>query len=206
VVTTVRVDLDLAVSGASAPSRLHVGYALVGPRVAALLVAGGAPVEGRVFDVAEWQAELERRLRVPMPAEAAPPPARVLELPWDLVVGTGEALAGQRYEVYDALVARDLGLLRADGAALDLPGAHEQLRRLHHSVLARLQAVVSGRHHGRGRIGWTSWLLFADGWRELTPYAGLSPFGGRRAMVRVEPRRPADLAARVSRWAATVRS
>jgi hypothetical protein len=97
-------------------------------------------------------------------------------------------------------------VLRADGAALDLCGAHEQLRRLHHGVVARLQAVAYGRHRGRGRVGWTVWLLYADGWRELTPYAAPAPSGARRAMVRVEPRRPADLAVRVSRWAAVVRS
>ena len=31
----------------------------------------------------------------------------------------------------------------------------------------RLRVTVAGR---RG-VGWVSWVLFADGWRELTPYA-----------------------------------
>jgi hypothetical protein len=87
---------------------------------------------------------------------------------------------------------------------LDLAATHEQLRRLHHGVLARLRAVGSGSRRGRRRVGWTSWLLFGDGWRELTPYAARSPGGVRRAMVRVEPRRPADLAAQVARWAVEV--
>ena len=44
------------------------------------------------------------------------------------------------------------------------------------------------------------------GWRELTPYSRASADGGRRAMVRVEPRRPADLGLLVARWAVRVRS
>jgi hypothetical protein len=204
-VTTFRLDLDVASAG-STGTRLHVGYALRDTRVAALVARDGAPVEMLTLDVGRWQDELESRLRVPGPADPPRAPARVLELPWDLLVGTGAALVRRRHDVYDELVARDAGSVRAIGTVLDLTGTHEQLRRVHHGVLARLQAVGYGSGRGRPRIGWTSWLLFGDGWRELTPYAGSLPGGGRRAMVRVEPRCPADLAAQVARWAVEVRT
>jgi hypothetical protein len=203
-VTTVRVDLDLALCEGSEGSRLHVCYALHEGRVAALAASGSAPVELRVFDISGWQSELESRLVVPASSQAPTPPARTVELPWDLLVGTGQALARRRPGAYDELVAREPGTVRADGVMLDLAAAHEQLRRLHHGVLARLQAVCSGIRSGRRRIGWTSWLLYADGWRELTPYVGRMPDGAGRSMVRVEPRRPTDLAAQVARWAVAV--
>jgi hypothetical protein len=57
---------------------------------------------------------------------------------------------------------------------------------------------------GRRRLGWVSWLLYADGWRALTPYAGSGAGGIRRAMVRIEPRRPIDLGLDVARWVSTV--
>jgi hypothetical protein len=169
-----------------------------------VVTRGTAPVRTLSFGVEHWRHELERRLRLPVPAAPPTPPARLLELPWDLVVGTGAALAGHRPEVYDALVARDAGAVRADGTVLDLADTHEQLRRLHHGLLARLQALGYGAPDGRRRVGWTAWLMFGDGWRELTPYAGRSADGGRRAMVRVEPRRPADLATKMARWAVEV--
>jgi hypothetical protein len=200
------VDLDLATRSGSGRARLHVGYALHGARVAAMVAHGSDPAQVRILDVDHWQTELETRLRLPIPRAAPPPPARVLDLPWDLLVGTGAALARHRPEVYDALVARDAGAVRVDGRVLDLPGTCDQLRRLHHSVLARLQAIGSGERRGRRCVGWTSWLLFGDGWRELTPYAGRSGPGGHRAMVRIEPRRPADLAALVARWDIEVRA
>jgi len=205
VTAALRVDLDLATRSPGG-SRLHVGYARRGSRVAAVVASGDAAPEVLVLAVEDWQAELERRLLVPLPADVPPAPDRVLDLPWDLVVGTGAAVARHRPQVYDALVARDAGAVRVDGTLLDLPQTCEQLRRLHHGVLARLQAVGFGERRGRRRVGWTSWLLFGDGWRELTPYAGRSAGGDRRAMVRVEPRRPADLAAQVARWSVAVGS
>jgi hypothetical protein len=205
-VTALRVDLDLATTDASASARLHAGYALSGSRVAAVVVHETGPVEVLSLEVGQWQGELEGRLQLPVPARVPPAPSGVLELPWDLLVGTGAATAGHRPGVYDELAARGVGAVAADGCVLDLVGTHEQLRRLHHGPLARLQAVGSGDRPGRRRIGWTSWLLFSDGWRELTPYSRASADGGRRAMVRVEPRRPADLALLVARWAVRVRS
>jgi hypothetical protein len=207
-VSTLRVALDLATRAdrGAGGSRLRVGYALEGSRVAALVARDAEPLEVLDLAVDDWQSELAQRLSVPVPDETPLPPARVVELPWDLLVGTGAATTGHRPGVYDELAARGVGAVAADGRVLDLIGTHEQLRRLHHGPLARLQAVGSGDRPGRRRIGWTSWLLFSDGWRELTPYSRASADGGRRAMVRVEPRRPADLALLVARWAVRVRS
>ncbi|MDX6357289.1 MAG: hypothetical protein QOH37_343 [Nocardioidaceae bacterium] len=204
--TTLRVDLDLATTDPSASARVHVGYALSGSRVAGVVVHGTGRVEVLSLEVGQWRRELEGRLRLPAPARVRPAPACLLELPWDLLVGTAAALSGRRPEVYDELVARDAGAVRADGTVLDLGATHQQLRRLHHGVQARLQAVGSGGRRGRLRVGLASWLLFGDGWRELAPYAGRSALGRPRAMVRVESRRPADLAALVARWAVEVRA
>ena len=77
-------------------------------------------------------------------------------------------------------------------------GSREPVRRLH-APLGRLRAV--GIVPGRRRIGWVSWVLQADGWRALTPYVERGPDGARR-MIRVEPRRPEDLAHEIGRWAA----
>jgi hypothetical protein len=199
-----RLDLDVATVAAGA--RLHAAYSLHDGHVTGVVVNDTRTARSVSLDIAAWPGELEGRLTVPLPDHLPPSPAAVLEVPWDVLVGTGEALARHRPDVYDELVARAVGSARADGVVLDLAGAHEQLRRVHHSVLGRLQAVCSGTgHRGRRRIGWISWLLFADGWRALTPYAaGTGP--ARRAMVRVEPRRTADLAVEVACWVAAVRS
>jgi hypothetical protein len=54
----------------------------------------------------------------------------------------------------------------------------------------RLRVVVAGR---RG-VGLLSWVLYGDGWRELTPYVERGA-----AMVRVRAVDPGDLGARVAR-------
>lgn len=195
------VELDLGLTGSG--TRLHAWQRWHDGHVTSVATALGSRVELASYDDAHWQAELVRALRMPLLPDPPTPPARVVELPLDLLLGTGEALA--RPDVYDELVARAAGAVRADGCVLDLVSTHTQLRRLHGSVLARLLVVGSGRRGGASRIGWVSWLLFADGWRALMPrHAGAG--GARRAMVRLEPRRPEDLGVEVARWVSGVRS
>jgi hypothetical protein len=198
-----RVDLDLA--GVAPGMRSHVAYTLRGERLTGVVVDGTGANRPVHLEIGAWPGELERRLLLSVPPDAPTPPARVVELPWDLLVGTGEALARHRGDVYDELLAREVEAVHIDGVVAGLVDAHEQLRRLHHSVLGRLQVVGSGHSpSGTRRIGWICWLRFADGWRALTPYtAGAG--GTRRAMVRVEPRRATDLATQVARWAFRVR-
>jgi hypothetical protein len=200
--STLLVDLDLAVrreSGATA--RLQARHGLRDGSVTAIATALTHEVEVARFGLVHWQSELARCAVVTPPARSPAPPARSLELPWDLLVGTGAALARHRSEVYDVLVARAVGSVRAGAEVLDAAGCHEQVRLVHHSVVGRLRMVGAGRTPGGRRgVGWVSWLLFADGWRALTPYAGSGPSDAGRAMVRIEPRRPADLGLAVARW------
>lgn len=182
-----RVDLDVAVRRGWCEARLHARHELTGSTVRAVASAGRR-VEDTRFGVRDWGAELARACRVPIPDDAGDPAPDGAALPWDLVVGTGAALAGQRRDVSDELVAR------ADA------GLHEPLRRLHRAV-GRLRAV--GTVPLSRRIGWVAWMLFADGWCALTPYVDPGPCGPR-PMIRLEHRDPEDLVHEVARWAAEV--
>lgn len=193
------VTLDLAVRrGPSGPARLHGLHGVRGDRVTAVSTAFTGVVELTRHDLARWQDELARAVTVSSPG-AAPPPRPGLLIPWDLLVGTAAARARHRPEVYDVLVARALGACHAGNRELDLAGCHEQLRRLHGSP-GRLRVVGAGSSGTRRRIGWVSWLLFADGWHALTPTVR-----DHRPMVRLEPRDPADLASEAAVWLAEVR-
>lgn len=193
------VDVDLVVRRAGGEARMHARHALSGHTVHALATAGTPEVEVARLDVADWQAELARTCRVALPAGQPAPPASGLCLPWDLVVGTGAAL--DRPDLYAVLVARAVGSVTAGGRVLDAAATRVQLSRLHRSVVGRLRAT--GTVPGRRRVGWVSWLLFADGWRSLTPCTAEGP-DGRRARVLLERREPDDLARDVARWATEV--
>ncbi len=202
------LDLDLAVRRwPGATARLQARHGLRDGIVTAVSTALTGEVEVARFDVLHWQPELARSVLVVPPDSSPAPPARTLELPWDLLLGTGAALARHRPELYDVLVARAVGSVRAGAEVLDAAGCREQLRLVHHSATGRLRVIGAGRAPGgRNRIGWVSWLWFADGWRALTPYAGSEASGAGRAMVRIEPRRPSDLGLDVARWMTAVRS
>ena len=194
------VSVDLAVrTGPGRLARLRARHGVRADRVTAVSTALNGVVEVASLDLHDWQPELARAVTVTAPAAVLPPPATDLLLPWDLLVGTGAARARHRPEVYDVLVARAVGSCRAGGRALDLAGCHDQLRRLH-AATGRMRAVGVGPGGSRPRVGWVTWLLVADGWRALTPTVR-----DHRPMVRVEPRRPPDLALDAAGWLAAVR-
>jgi hypothetical protein len=194
------VSIDLTVRrGPGRLARLRARHGVRGDRVTAVSTALTGVVEVARLDLHDWQAELARAVTVTPSETDLPPPDPGLLLPWDLLVGTGAARARHRPEVYDVLVARAVGSCRAGGRALDLVGCHDQLRRLH-AATGRMRAVGVGPGGARPRVGWVSWLLVADGWLALTPTAR-----DHRAMIRVEPRRPTDLAFDVAGWLAAVR-
>ncbi len=101
--------------------------------------------------------------------------------------------------MYDVLVARAVGGCRADGRDLDLAACREQLRRLH-AATGRMRATGAGRRAQGRRFGLVSWLLLGEGWHALVPVTESA-----HATVRVEPRRPADLAAAAAVWLGAVR-
>ena len=126
-----------------------------------------------------------------MPEGPAPPEPEV-EVPLDVLLGAGEALRTRRPDVLDELVRR--------AAPADPTALREQLVRLHSAVVGRLLAVVAARDRDTARAGWVSWLLFADGWRALTP---VRRHGG--PAVRLTPARPIDLGRQVAAQVALVR-
>ncbi len=198
------VDIDLSVRRDDAPA----GFAQVRSwqrrrqgRVTTLATAGGG-LELGWFDDATWQADLARTVTVTAPRTGARPPQRVLDLPHELLLGTGAALRLHRDDVFDELVARHAGSVFADDRPLPLghAGSHEQVRLLHTSALGRMRTVVSGvGATGTRKAGWVSWLLFPDGWRALTPYTR-----DHRARVRVHPVEPRHLGVEVARLVTAV--
>jgi hypothetical protein len=187
------VDVDVVARREHGEERVRTRHALCGTVVHA--VAGS---ESTTFDVADWQVRLAEVCQVTDPPATDAAPAPDLEVPWDLVLGTGAALDRHRPDLYDVLVARADGSVRAAGRPLGPAAAHTEVLRLHRTVVGRLRCT--GTLPSSRRVGWVSWLLYADGWRALTPYAG--DVGGHvRPMVRLERRRPADLAYDVARWA-----
>ena len=179
------VRIDRAVGDRHRTRRTHVVHALRGSTVAIAREEAQGVVTGRVA-VATWPHELAALCDVPVPGHAPTPPGDGPDLPWEILVGSGRALADGRADLYDELVARADDPVRA------------QLGLLHRGTLGRLRVV--GVIPSRRRVGWLSWVLVADGWRALTPYAASGV-----AMVRLERRRRDDLATEVARWAATAR-
>jgi hypothetical protein len=144
-----------------------------------------------VWPVEAWSSRLAQLADVPVP-EAPHPPDREMEVPFDVLLGAGEALRTHRPDVLDELVRR---APQADPTRL-----REQLVRLHTAVVGRLLAVVAAEGDGAARAGWVSWLLFGDGWRSLTPVRR-----DGRPLVRLAPMRPVDLGSQDAAQVALVR-
>jgi hypothetical protein len=183
------VDVDRTIRRDGVNSRLRARYAVLDADTVHTVAVLDDRVESRRLTIGDWRGDLDRLARVPGYAEPSTPPREELDLPWGLIVGTGRALAEHRPELYAELVARED------------PRLGPPLHRLHVETVGRLRVV--GILPARRRVGWISWVLYADGWRALTPYVE----EGRpapRPTVRLEPRRAEDLALEVARWAAEV--
>ena len=186
--------VDVSVRHASSMGwvQVHSSQALRGGLVAAVTRAGPR-AEAAVWPVETWASRLAQLADVPVPDAPPPPPDRDLRVPFDVLLGAGEALRTHRPDVLDELVRR--------AAATDPTLMRDQLVRLHTAVVGRLLALVAAQDSGAARAGWVSWLLFGDGWRALTP--------GRRhgrPLVVLSPRRPVDLGSQVAAQVALVRS
>ena len=109
-----------------------------------------------------------------------------------MLLAAGEAVRSGRGDVLDELVRR---------ADADDPAAlRGQLVRLHTAGVGRLVATVASRDDDGPRVGWVSWLLFADGWRSLTPVRRAG-----RPTVHLAPATPRDLGAQVAALVTLVR-
>lgn len=197
------VTVDLAARRAGRVGRLRARHGVRGDQVTAVSTSFTGEVEIVRLDLAGWCEKLTRTLTVAAPETAADvpvsPPTPAVLLPWELLIGTGAARARHRPEVYDVLVARAVGSCTSGGRTLDLPGCHAELRRLH-AATGRMRATGAGVGPQGPRLGTASWVLLAEGWHALVPVAEAG-----RAMVRVEQRRPADLAVDAATWLAAVR-
>jgi hypothetical protein len=171
--------------------QLHSGQALRGDTVAAVSSAGGR-VEVAWWGLDEWHIQLARAATVRLPEAAEPPPPPEFEVPLDVLLATGEAIRTHRPELLDELARR--------AGSDDPAGARDRLVRLHTAVVGRLLATVAARDGDDRRVGWVSWLLFADGWRALTPTQA-----GGRPTVRVDPVEPSGLGPQVARLVTVAR-
>lgn len=185
----VLVEVDVAVDG----TRRHAHHLWDGGAVTALTTTPGG-TELLRYHHARWPARLAALVehQAPPGAPAAPEaPPSGLDLPLELLLGSGEAIRRERHDLLAELMARH-------PTGLD----PQQLRRLHTGCLGRMRAVVCGvSRTGARRAGWVSWALFADGWRALTPHTS----GGvaRVGVHRVDPDR---LPIEVARLMTTVRA
>lgn len=172
-------------------ARLRCRHGLRGDRVASTATVGGV-VEVATYSVEHWQAELARAATVPLPGDAPPPPHDRVDVPLEVLLAAGEAVRSGRADVLDELVRR--------AAVQDPGGLRDQLVGLHTAAAGRLVATVATRESASPRLGWVSWVLFADGWRSLTTLRAEG-----RPMVRVARATPPDLGAQVAALVTRVR-
>ena len=112
----------------------------------------------------------------PAPRPCPRPPARPsrrcrrFDVPLDAVLAGGEALRTGRDDVLDELVDRRWAPPRRPTECRRGPTCAPSWSGSHRGTVGRLRAsVAAARRRHRPRVGWVSWVLFADGWRSLTP-------------------------------------
>lgn len=180
------LDLDVVVDRAQA----RAWHRRSGTSVATLATADGLVFELAWFSSYQWPAELGRVAILPedhaVEASSAPD---VVDAPFELLDAGGEAVRAGRADLLGTIIAHHSGTVLdavgnplSDGDVADLVGA------LVGETQGRLRALVADIDAGGSVVGVVSWVLLADGWRQLRPHQ----FGGDR---RVEVRRvePGDL-------------
>ena len=156
------VALDLDVT--AGPARVRAWHRQRGDAVAALATADGVVFELAWFATDRWADELARVAVVPedLPAGASGVPDR-LDLPYELLDATAEAVRSNRSDLLSVLVAQH------DADLESVP----VLAALATEVRGRLRALVADVSGERTTVvGVLSWLLLADGWRALRPRDG----------------------------------
>jgi hypothetical protein len=195
----VRVDVDVAARRSGRERRLHSWQGLRDGRVATISTVDGRSYELSWFANELWRLELARAATVTLPVSYGTGrrvlPDRV-ELPYELLLASGEAWHRRRTDLIAELGRRLGGDVRVDGGSA--PGDRTPLLiGLHGGTTGRLQAHV----RVCGRVGRISWLRYGDAWWQLTPY----PSDGER-FVRVERVDELRLGVEVSRLVTGVRA
>ncbi len=186
---TLAVDLDVTVDGV----RARAWHRQSGPVVATLATTDGIVFELAWFDTAQWPDELGRVAEPPSEHERSSSGLPdLVDLPFELVDGCGEALRTQRADLVPVLVSAHSGTV-LDEAGRPVPDA----------VVGTLVTALVGETRGRLRalaaevarpdapaVGVVSWILLGDSWRALRAH---QTEAGRRLEVRRV--QPADLGA-----------
>ena len=185
---TLAVDLDVTAGGI----RAKAWHRQSGPAVATLSTNDGIVFELAWFDSAQWPEELARVATCPEDVELDTSQLpEVVDLPYELLDGCGEAIRTQRTDLLPVIVAAHAGQV-LDGTGK--PIADASVAPLVSALVAETQGRLRGlaadvAAEGVPIVGVVSWLLLADGWRSLRAHQ----VGTER---RVEVRRvePSDLA------------
>jgi len=160
-------------------------------------VATLATTDGLVFELAwfsseQWPGELARVPALPADLGLEPSAAPdVVDLPYELLDAGAEALRTGRSDLLDTIVAHHSGAVTGpDGAAVDDAAVTTLVSALVAETRGRLRALVADIDAGGAMVGVVSWVLLADGWRQLLGHQ-------TDDAQRVEVRRvqPTDLAA-----------
>jgi hypothetical protein len=178
------VRLELAVLRPHGIERRRARHVLRGRSVHVTESDGQMDAEPvrRTVDIGVWRDEIATACVVDVPPDGPAFPRDGVLLPWDLLVASGTGPHRGRADVEAELRAR----------AGPFADAYDTLLR---ATQGRLRAVGTAR----GRVGWVSWVLGAEGWLALSPCTDVGPFGAR-AMVRLDRRQPGDLSRDVAHW------
>ncbi|MGN0065841.1 MAG: hypothetical protein ACI379_16520 [Nocardioides sp.] len=205
------VEFDLLVQIGAGRARVRSWHRAAGGRVVCVSTVDGLTTEVSWLAVEDWWKEIARVVVVPPAPDkeraVGTELPRVVETPWELLLGTGEAVVSGRGELARQMVDDHTGLVRGGDVVGGTREADDQqaldwLATLAAPARARMHAVVlaRGTHRPPGAAV-VEWVLHADRWRSLTPYVD----DGWR-MVRVAEVDPVDLSGRVAALAAEVMS
>lgn len=181
---TPRLALDLDV--AAGATQVKAWHRQSGGAVASLSTCDGVVFEIAWFPVDQWTVELGRVTAVPedLPLSASQVPA-LLDVPYALADGVGEAIRSGRADLVPVLVSQAEGSVRADDEVLGEAEASTALSAVHSESRGRLRILAAEVSDGAtSAVGVVSWVLLNDGWHSLTPH---HDDGARVSVRRVEP-------------------
>jgi hypothetical protein len=189
----VALDLDVVIDGV----RGRAWHRQRDDAVATLATTDGLVFELAWFHSEQWPGELGRVPALPEDASLEPSAAPgLVDLPYELLDAGAEALRTGRSDLLGTIVGHHSGgVTGPDGATVDDAAVTALVSALVSETRGRLRALVADIRAGDigasgAVVGVVSWVLLADGWRQLRAHQ-------TEDAQRVEVRRvqPTDLAA-----------